>query len=83
MASIAYVHTLGRPTVHISVAEGKWLNDDLHTTTLCGERIVAGYWREAPRPTETGFESDFRRCKKCASKKIEGTPAFDYDPQEV
>lgn len=79
MSKIAYVR--GTNVVHVSAATLPRLgNIDLHTTTVCGTEIPTS-WAETPRPTETYFESDLRRCKRCESKSIEGVPAFDYEEE--
>lgn len=90
MSKIAYVKQSGSKVVHVSISTEMGLNAfgipaDVHDVTICGQRITWGTWTEAPRPTETGMESDLRRCKKCDRKRIGGHSvdalAFDYEDE--
>jgi len=82
MSRIAYVRQATSQVVHVSLSTERHRTFDVHDATLCGQRIQYGLaWVEAPRPTETGMESDLRRCKKCDRKRVEGVPAFDYEEE--
>lgn len=87
MSKIAYVAPWVAPTsykrvaVHVSVSTEKFLGADLHDTTLCGTKVPTTGWREVPRPTESGWESNLSRCKRCERKRVEGVPAFDYEEE--